>query len=47
MGGQVSKAKRACISEKSSDFSGSLTGSVGASINKKYDTECVQNMLSN
>ena len=51
MGGKVSKARRACMTEKSSDYSasGDITGSglsAGAKITKSYDTQCVQNMLS-
>ena len=45
MGGKVSKAKRACTTEKNA--TGSFTikegGSVGVS--KSYDTSCVENML--
>ena len=51
MGGKVSKARRACMTEKSSDYSasGDITGSglsAGAKITKSYDTQCVQTMLS-
>lgn len=52
MGGKVSKARRACMTEKTLDYSasGDITGTgvgVGAKISKSYDTGCVQNMLSN
>ena len=51
MGGQVSKARRACMTEKSADYSanGNITGSglsAGAKFSKSYDTDCVQNILS-
>lgn len=46
MGGKVSRAKRACMTEK--NVTGSLTlekgGSVGVS--KTYDTTCVANILN-
>ena len=44
MGGKVSKAKRACTTEKNA--TGSFTkegGSIG--VRKSYDTSCVENML--
>jgi hypothetical protein len=52
MGGKVSRARRACMTEKSSDYSasGDITGNglgLGAKITKSYDTGCVQNMLNN
>ncbi len=51
MGGRVSKARRACMTNKTSDFSanGDITGSglsAGAKFSKSYDTDCVQNILS-
>ena len=47
MGGQVSKARRACMTDKTSDFSVNGSGlTAGAKISKSYDTGCVQNMLS-
>jgi len=51
MGGKVSKARRACMTEKSSDYSagGDITGSglsAGVTVTKSYDTQCVQNMMS-
>jgi len=47
MGGKVSKARRACMTNKST--SGNITGSgvgAGITVTKSYDTSCVQNMLS-
>jgi hypothetical protein len=51
MGGKVSKARRACMTEKSSDYSasGDITVNglgLGAKITKSYDMGCVQNMLN-
>lgn len=51
MGGRVSKAKRACMTDKSTDYSagGDIAGaslSAGVKVSKSYDTTCVQNMLS-
>ena len=46
MGGRVSKAKRACMTSKTENFSGSLTDKGGSvSVTKNYDTKCVQDML--
>lgn len=52
MGGKVSKARRACMTDKSTDYSagGDITGtglSAGVKVSKSYDTDCVQNILSN
>ena len=51
MGGKVSKARRACMTNKSTsgNVSGNITGSgvgAGITVTKSYDTSCVQNMLS-
>lgn len=46
MGGKVSKARRACMTDKTENFSGSLSDKGGSvSVTKNYDTQCVQNML--
>ena len=50
MGGKVSKAKRACMSDKETSYnaSGDITGSglgAGVTVKKSYDTQCVQNVL--
>lgn len=43
MGGKVSKAKRACVTENNISVSGNkLTGTY----NRKIDTECVRDILS-
>lgn len=43
----MSKARRACMTDKSSNFTADVKGmSAGATITKSYDTECVQNVLS-
>jgi hypothetical protein len=52
MGGNVSKARRACMKDKSTiaNVSGDITGSglgAGVTVTKSYDTQCVQTMLSN
>ena len=51
MGGKLSRAKRACITEKSTsaNASGDITGTglgAGVTVTKSYDTQCVQNMMS-
>ena len=51
MGGKVSKAKRACMTDKTTTFnaSGDITGSglsAGVTTTKNYDTGCVQSVLS-
>jgi len=51
MGGKVSRAKRACVTDKTTSFkaNGNITGDglgAGYTREKKYDTQCVQNMLS-
>lgn len=51
MGGKMSKAKRACITEKSTsaNATGDITGAslgAGVTVTKSYDTQCVQNMLN-
>ena len=51
MGGKVSKARRACMTDKSTsaNASGDITGSglgAGVTVTKSYDTQCVQNMLT-
>jgi hypothetical protein len=45
MGGKVGKARKACITDKVSDISGSALGG-SVKITKSYDTKCVQAMLS-
>ena len=47
----MSKARRACMTDKSTSVnaSGDIAGSglsAGVTVNKNYDTGCVQNMLS-
>ena len=44
MGGSVSKARRACMTSKSFNVSGSATGGA-VQVEKTYDTACVSNML--
>jgi hypothetical protein len=51
MGGRVSKAKRACTASRDISYNagGDVTGaslSAGVTVNKTYDTQCVQQMLS-
>ena len=51
MGGKISKARRACMTDKSTsgNVSGDITGTglgAGVTVTKSYDTKCVQNMLS-
>ena len=51
MGGKLSRAKRACMTDKSTSVnaSGDITGSslgAGVTVTKSYDTGCVQSMLS-
>lgn len=51
MGGKVSKAKRMCITEKTTAFnaSGDITGTglgAGVTTTKHYDTGCVQSVMS-
>ena len=51
MGGKISKARRACMTEKTLDASanGDITGTslgAGVKVSKSYDTKCVQDMLS-
>lgn len=50
MGGKASKARRACMTDKSTSVnaSGDITGSglgAGVTVSKSYDTKCVQDML--
>lgn len=44
MGGRVSRAKRACVTEKSTSVNLDNLTSGGVSVTKKYDTECVNNL---
>lgn len=44
MGSRTSKAKKACITEKTINVKGSVT-SGGIDVTKRYDTQCVQNIL--
>ena len=46
MGGRVSKAKRACMTEKSVSGSFDLKDGGSVGVTKSYDTTCVTNMLS-
>ena len=45
MGGKVSKAKRACVTETTTTINvDGLSG--GANVTKKYDPQCVSEQLS-
>jgi hypothetical protein len=51
MGGKLSRAKRACVTSRETSYnaSGDVTGaslSAGVTVNKTYDTSCVQNMMT-
>jgi hypothetical protein len=51
MGGKVSKARRACLTDRETkvNASGDITGTglgAGVDVKSTYDTQCVQNILS-
>ena len=45
MGGRISKARRACMTSKTTSVNASATGG-GLDVSKNYDTTCVSNMLA-
>jgi hypothetical protein len=46
MGGRVSRAKRACVTETSTSVNLDKTLSGGVNVTKNYDQKCVKEYLS-